>query len=144
MIRKMNYIAGEIDIVMDIWLESTIEAHSFIAEEYWRKNYDLVKDVYIPQSDTYVYIEGDKILGFISILNDEFIGALFVDKKLQGNGIGKKLIEHVKPLYKNLSLAVYKENKKAVDFYKHIGFDYVCEQNNEETAEPEYIMSTSE
>ena len=31
----------EIDDIMKIWLESTIEAHYFIEEEYWKKNYEV-------------------------------------------------------------------------------------------------------
>ncbi|TPF99111.1 hypothetical protein [Clostridium perfringens] len=33
----------EIDDIMKIWLESTIEAHYFIKEEYWKKNYEVVR-----------------------------------------------------------------------------------------------------
>ncbi|MBF4692068.1 N-acetyltransferase [Fusibacter ferrireducens] len=142
MIRRMNNIDNEINEVMDIWLESTIKAHDFIPEDYWRKNYDMVKDVYIPQSETYLYIEDGKILGFVSIINKEFIGALFVSRRQQGMGIGKKLIEFSKALYKVLSLAVYKENYQAVRFYESVGFKCIREQLNEDTNEAEYIMST--
>ena len=140
MIRAMNKTDPEIKVVMDIWLESTIEAHGFILEEYWQKNYDTVKDIYLPQSDSYVLVEEDKILGFISIINKEFIGALFVDRNHQGKGIGRKLIEFVKEHYNDLTLAVYKENEQAVRFYKNIGFEILNEQLNEETDEPEFIM----
>jgi putative acetyltransferase len=130
----------EIKEVMDIWLESTIEAHDFISEDYWRKSYELVKDVYMPQSETYVYIEDDQIVAFISIINNEFIGALFVNRQYQGRGIGRKLIEFSASLYSNLSLAVYKENDQAVGFYKSMGFKCIKEQLNEDTHKPEYIM----
>jgi len=141
MIRRMNNISSEINAVMDIWLESTIAAHDFIPEDYWRKNYDVVKEIYIPQSETYVYIEESIILGFISVINEEFIGAIFVNKAHQGEGIGRKLVDFVKPIYKVLSLAVYKENQNAVRFYENMGFICISEQPNEDTNEPEYIMS---
>ena len=141
MIRLMKDTSGEIDNIMAIWLSSTIQAHDFISEEYWNKSYDLVKNTYLPQSETYVYTENGDILGFISIINKEFIGALFIKREYQGKGIGKELIEFVKSHYDVLSLAVYKENKDAVNFYINRGFKSISEQLNEDTNEPEYIMS---
>lgn len=98
-----------------------------------------MKNVYIPMAETYVY-EKENIKGFISIINNEFIGALFVDNDSQGQGIGKALIEHVKSKYDSLSLAVYKDNYKSVEFYKKMGFKIKSENTNEDTNFVEYIM----
>lgn len=130
----------DINIIMEIWLESTIRAHSFIEKNYWVNNYDLVKTKYIPYSKTYVYEEGNKIKGFISIIENNFIGALFVDNNSQGNGIGKKLLDFAKEEYKSLSLAVYKENEKALKFYLREGFSIVKEQVNEDSKRLELMM----
>ena len=130
----------DINIIMEIWLESTIRAHSFIEKNYWVNNYDLVKTKYIPYSKTYVYEEGNKIKGFISIIQNNFIGALFVDNNSQGNGIGKKLLDFAKEDYKSLSLAVYKENEKALKFYLREGFSIVKEQVNEDSKRLELMM----
>lgn len=130
----------DIDKIMDIWLKSAIKAHDFIDEEYWNNNYNTVKDVYIPMSDTFVYEDEENIKGFISIINNEFIGALFVDIDCQGNGIGKKLINYAMNKYKKLNLAVYKDNKKSVDFYMNRGFKIVKEQEDEDSGYKEYIM----
>ena len=45
-----------------------------------------------------------------------FIGALFVDKEYQKQGIGLKLINYCKKLYPQLKLAVYVDNIGAVEF----------------------------
>lgn len=140
MIRKMQHTKDEINQVMSIWLESTIKAHYFIPKTYWQKSYHLVKETYIPQSETYVYAENKEILAFISIIDEEYIGALFVASSQQGKGIGRKLTEYCQSKYGALSLAVYKENSQAVDFYKKNGFKCVREQLNEDTHEAEYIM----
>ena len=138
MIRQLQN--KDIDKIMGIWLESTIYAHKFISKEYWNENYNIVKDVYIPMSKTFIYEDNDDIRGFISIINNDFIGALFVEKNYQSQGIGNSLIDYAKNLYDNLSLAVYKENEKALEFYKKMGFKIISENINEDTNCVEYIM----
>lgn len=130
----------EIEEIMDIWLKTNITAHSFIEEKYWTKNYNLVKDEYIPIATTFVYKEDGIIKAFISIIDNLFIGALFVLEEYQGQGIGKKLLDHCKALYSNLVLAVYSENISSVDFYKHCDFIVENEQENEDSGFMEYIM----
>ncbi|WP_270647557.1 N-acetyltransferase [Paeniclostridium hominis] len=138
MIRKLEN--KDINIIMDIWLKSTIKAHNFIDENYWRKNYNNVKNIYIPISDTFVYEYNGKIKGFISIINNDFIGALFVDVNSQGMGIGSKLIDYAINIYENLSLSVYKDNENAFAFYKNKNFKILSEEVNKETKFLEYIM----
>ena len=138
MIRQLQN--KDIDKIMGIWLESTIYAHKFISKEYWNENYNIVKDVYIPMSKTFIYEDNDDIRGFISIINNDFIGALFVEKNYQSKKKKKSLIDYAKNLYDNLSLAVYKENEKALEFYKKMGFKIISENINEDTNCVEYIM----
>ena len=141
MIRKLN--EADIDKVMDIWMKSTIKAHDFISKEYWQNNYNTVKEVYIPMSETFVYKDVQGIKGFISVINNEFIGALFVDIDFQGNGIGKQLIDYAVRKYGKLQLAVYRENKKSVEFYINRGFKIIEEQINDDSKHVEYIMEKS-
>lgn len=138
MIRKSN--DKDINKIMEIWKESTIKAHNFISKEYWENNYNTVKNEYIPISDTFVYEDGQEIKGFISIIDKSFIGALFINSNYQNLGIGGKLLDYATKGYKNLSLAVYKDNKKAVVFYNKKGFNIVKEQINEDSGFKEYIM----
>ena len=105
MIRKLN--EADIDKVMDIWMKSTIKAHDFISKEYWQNNYNTVKEVYIPMSETFVYKDAQGIKGFISVINNEFIGALFVDIDFQGNGIGKQLIDYAVSKYGKFISHIY-------------------------------------
>lgn len=139
MIRKLRN--EDIEKVMKIWKDSTIKAHDFISKEYWENNYDVVKNTYIPMSETFIYEIENKIKGFISVINNEFIGALFVDINCQGLGVGSELINYIVKEYNKLSLAVYKENKNAVEFYISKGFKIIKEQIDEETGAIEYIMS---
>ena len=59
MIRNLGN--KDIDKIMNIWLKSTIKAHDFIPQEYWENKYNIVKDVYIPIAETFVYEVNDEI-----------------------------------------------------------------------------------
>ncbi|WP_321428716.1 N-acetyltransferase [uncultured Methanolobus sp.] len=131
---------SEIDSIMDIWLKTTIDAHYFIPEYYWTERYNVVKEEYLPGSTTFVYKEHGTVKGFISVLDNSFIGALFVLEAQQRKGIGRKLLDYCKSFYPEMELAVYADNKPAIDFYTKNGFVIKKEQNNEDSGFVEYIM----
>lgn len=137
MIRTLDN--NDIQNIMQIWLETNIIAHNFIDKSYWKNNFELVKNEYLPSSETYIF-EDEKIRGFISIINKNFIGALFVDNNMQNKGIGTKLINYCKNKYNELSLSVYKENINAINFYKKNGFIIVKECFDINSNNKEYIM----
>ena len=45
MIRKL--LNRDIDRVADIWLKTNLKAHYFISNQYWKSNYELVKEMCI-------------------------------------------------------------------------------------------------
>lgn len=131
---------NQLDTLMELWLESTISGHPFIAESYWRESQAVVRDVYIPHAETWVYMQQEKIIGFISIIDQQFIGALFVASSHAGNGVGSQLLKHVQSYYSALSLEVYQKNQRAVHFYYHLGFRIEEAAWQAETQHPTWIM----
>ena len=140
MIRKFR--EEDLTKVMTIWTKGNFEAHPFIDKDYWLLNYNKVKDEYLKKAETYVYTENDEVKGFISILNNEYIGALFVKREYQRQGIGRKLINFVKEKekYDKLILHVYEKNINAILFYTALGFKNQKIQIDEKTNEKEYVM----
>ena len=69
MIRKL--LNEDIDRVADIWLKTNLKAHYFIINQYWKSNYELVKEM-MSQSEVYVYEDDKMIQGFVG-LNDEYM-----------------------------------------------------------------------
>ncbi|WP_307495018.1 N-acetyltransferase [Clostridium sardiniense] len=130
----------DIDEIMKIWVESTIKSHDFIDENYWIESQDIVRNKYIPISKTYIYKEDNIIKGFISILNNNFIGGLFVANDSQGQGIGRELVDTVKNELNSLTLNVFKENVRALKFYKREGFEIVSESIDSATLKEEILM----
>lgn len=125
---------------MALWLVSTTEAHPFISSHYWRESKAVVRDTYLPHALTWVAENDGEIVGFISVLEMQFIGALFVDKRFHGKGIGPLLMQHVKMIFPQLMLEVYTENQRALRFYRHEGFEIQDTQLNEDTQHMTAIM----
>lgn len=138
MIRPMQ--ENEIHQVMDIWLTSTIKAHPFIEEKYWLKHYRTVKNKYLKVAKTFVAEEDGVLVGFISILNEDFIGGLFVIPGRQGHTIGSALLAKVQEIYPSLRAHAYEKNPRAVRFYKRHGFEVTGQQNNLDSSFSEYVL----
>ena len=136
MIRKL--LNGDIDRVADIWLKTNLKAHYFISNQYWKSNYELVKEM-LSQSEVYVF-EADKMIqGFVG-LNDEYIEGIFVSDEMQSCGIGKLLLDYIKDKKVSLRLNVYQKNARAISFYQREEFIIQCEGLDEATGEKEYTM----
>lgn len=138
MIRKFK--EEDTTRVMALWTKGNFEAHDFIDKDYWLLNYNEVKEKYLKNAETYVYVKDNEIIGFISLLNDGYIGALFVCRKFQRQGIGRTLINYCKDRRDNLILKVYEKNVSATLFYVALGFVNTKIQIDDETGEKEYIM----
>lgn len=137
MIRTLQ--TDELELAMKLWLETNLAAHDFIAEDYWRGNYEPVKKM-LPEATIFVYEENHAILGFIG-LTGNYIAGLFVDVHNQSKGIGKALLDFVKRNHSELSLRVYKRNVRAVGFYRREAFAVSGEQTDENTGEKELLMN---
>lgn len=137
MIKELEI--SKIDHVMKIWLEVNISAHEFILEDYWKSNYDYVKNI-LPEARVLVYEDNGEIKGFIGIIENSYIAGLFVSTQYQNEGIGSKLLEKCKEEYSNLRLDVYAKNLKAINFYKKHGFEIEKQKENNDTKEIEYSM----
>ncbi|WP_342323110.1 N-acetyltransferase [Kosakonia sp. BYX6] len=127
--------------LLSLWMESTCFAHPFINDRYWQESEALVRDAYLPVAKTWVWEENGVLEGFISVMDAQFIGALFVRPSAIGRGIGKALINHVKQRFSWLSLEVYQKNERAVNFYHAQGFRIEESAWQEETQHPTWIMN---
>lgn len=136
MIRK--YEKNDHERVMEIWLSSNLEAHSFIRREYWQDCFGSVSEA-IPSAEVYTALSGGEIVGFIG-LNEGHIEGIFVDGGHRSEGIGKSMIDFAKELYPKLSLCVYEKNARAADFYKREGFLPVRKKTDISTGETEILM----
>ena len=127
--------------LLSLWLESTTEAHPFIDASYWQANEAVVRDEYLPAAETWVWEENGTLCGFISVMQFQFVGALFIAPAFIGKGIGRALLNHVQQHYPYLTLEVYQKNVRAVNFYHAQGFRIEDSAWQDDTQHPTWIMS---
>lgn len=127
--------------IMLLWLRSTVAAHPFIEASYWFESAPMVRETFLPQAVTWVSTANDGVInGFISVLNQQFIGALFVDENVYGLGIAQQLMHEVKDRYPLLLLEVYQQNPRAVAFYRKEDFLVVNETVHPGTGLPTWVL----
>ena len=136
MIREFKI--GDLKTIMEIWIRVNVEAHHFIPQSYWQKNYEVVNRM-LPDARIFVYEDDNTIRGFVG-LKDDYIAGIFVDQEHQSQGIGQSLLNHIKANHSQLSLHVYKKNVRAVRFYQRESFTVLNEQIDENTGETELTM----
>lgn len=137
MIRQLR--KADINKVADIWLDTNIKTHYFIPAQYWKSNFELVKELLL-QATVYVYEHNQEIQGFIG-LNDEYVEGIFVSDEMQSRGIGKILLNYAKEKRNKLLLNVYQKNTRAIAFYQREGFELQGNGVDEATGERDYVMA---
>ncbi|UUX33557.1 GNAT family N-acetyltransferase [Fundicoccus culcitae] len=136
MIRPMQ--KSDMTQIKTIWLQTNLSAHDFVPSDYWYEQLEFLEAAMF-ESDVYVY-EDKKLLGFIGLSSD-FVEGLFVKEGFQSQGIGKRLIDHVKESHESLALTVYQRNWRAWRFYMRQGFVIKTNGFDEFNGEPDYFMT---
>lgn len=135
-IRKFNDF--DLNRVMRIWYDGNREAHDFIPQKYWDRNFLYVKRN-LPELEVYVYEVNGYVVGFIGV-DEGYISGLFVDKEYRGMGVGTKLIDYIKEKYDFFTLHVFENNYGAFTFYINRGLLKKEESVHEDLGEVEYLM----
>jgi len=133
------YCPDDLDEVVRIWYEASKVGHPFLSEEQLAADREEIVNKYIPMAKQWVAECDGRVVGFIALLNN-FIGGLFVDPAYHRHGVGRRLVEHIRPLYERLTVEVFRENHKARAFYTACGFRVVEEHDNLHTGLPAMTM----
>ncbi|WP_289282057.1 N-acetyltransferase [Methylophaga sp. UBA5088] len=134
-----DYRAADIDQILEIWLSASVKAHNFIDPEFWKSKIGMMRDVYIPASETLVCEAEGEVVGFYSLYENN-LAAIFVKPGSQGKGLGSALIYDAKNRREKIQLTVYKDNIPSIKFYEKHGFNLLGERIDEHTGHPEFIM----
>jgi len=131
--------AEDIDPLVHLWYAVSVKAHHFISANYWHRAKEKMRSEYLPGSETYVARIDNQIVGFVSML-DAYLAAIFINPSMQGQGVGGRLMDHVKRSRQTIQLKVYKKNEPGIRFYQKHGFQSVSEHLDQETEEMELFM----
>lgn len=116
---------GDIEPVIDVWLESTIAGQTFLPESHWRNMEAEIRELLMHSADTWVVEHEGEIVAFISLIG-EMVGGLFTHPDHQGKGYGRSLVGFATGMRRDLSIEVFEQNHRAVGIYRSWGFvDYL-------------------
>ncbi len=130
MIRK--YEDKDEPRLIDIWYNSSSLAQPFLDDAFVEKVKKDMKDVYLPNAETWVFEENNVVIGFISMIGNE-IGGLFVSPDQHSKGVGTTLVDFIGEYHRELEVEVFKENIIGRGFYDKYGFKMMKEYFHEES-----------
>lgn len=130
MIRK--HTEKDLERIIDIWFKSSSLAHPFLSDAFVEKVKQDMTNLYIPNSETWVYEKDNEIQGFISMIDNE-IGGLFVLPKYHSKGIGTLLVNFIKTKHTILEVEVFEKNEIGRAFYAKYGFKQIKKYKHEES-----------
>jgi len=107
-----------------VWEAASEVAHPFLSAEFQEVERHNISNVHLPNADTWVWESDGAVVGFISLLGNE-VGAIFLDPKFHGAGIGRALMDHARDLHGELEVEVFTENVIGRAFYAKYGFELI-------------------
>lgn len=138
MIRE--YTQNDTDALIAIWEEANALAHPFLTPEFVAFVKDAMRNMYLPNAETWVLAENGSPIGFVAMIGNE-IGGLFLDPAHHGQGHGRAMVDYMVELKGPLRVEVFKDNKVGRPFYERYGFEFVEEYLHEQSGAVTVKMS---
>ncbi|MEM7031633.1 MAG: GNAT family N-acetyltransferase [Chloroflexota bacterium] len=128
------YQENDTEEVIQAWYQASLIAHPFLTEAFLEEEDKNLRERFLPHSQTWVYETEGKVVGFISLVENE-VGGLFIHPSWQRQGIGQALMDKAKSLHHTLELEVFEANSQGRSFYDKYGFVLVKKYRDEMTGE---------
>jgi putative acetyltransferase len=129
-VHVRQYVDSDLDAVLSSWEAATRLAHPFMTDTFIAQERINVAEIYMPNTDTWVV----EIEGFIALMGNE-VGAIFLQPKFHGKGVGKSLMDKAEELHGDLEVEVFKQNSIGRKFYSRYGFETLEEKFHEPTGQ---------
>lgn len=138
MIRK--YKTEDTDALIAIWNNAEALAHPFLSDDVRSQVRKDMRNMYLPNAETWVLEDDGTPVGFIAMIDTE-IGGLFLDPSQHGKGMGRQMVDHVVSLKGPLTVEVFKDNKIGLPFYERYGFEITGEDIFDVTGDETFKMA---
>ena len=119
MIRE--YQPEDTDALVTIWQSAIALAHPFLKPAFVALEEQNMRNIYLPNTKTWVAEEQGVPVGFIALMEDE-IGGLFLEPRYHGKGIGREMVDHAVDRTGPLRVEVFEKNVVGRPFYDRYGF----------------------
>jgi putative acetyltransferase len=126
------YENADLAAVLSSWEAATRLAHPFMSNEFIAQEKANVAELYIPNTDTWVAEIDGSVEGFVALIGNE-VGAIFLQPRQHGKGVGRALMDKAKELHGSLEVQVFKDNQIGRNFYARYGFEGQEETRHEPT-----------
>jgi putative acetyltransferase len=127
-----QYTATDLQGVQTSWENASRVAHTFLSEAFLTQERENIKTIYMPRADTWVAEQDGEVVGFLSLMGNE-VGAIFLEPRCHGTGIGKALMDKAQALHGDLEVEVFEANPIGRKFYDRYGFVLMESKHHEET-----------
>ena len=131
-IRK--YVETDLEDLLFAWEDASKVAHPFLSEEFLATERYNIPNVYLPNAETWVVEQNNRVIGFIALIGNE-IGAIFVRTDCHGTGAGRALMDKAKQLHEDLEVDVFEANNIGRKFYAACGFTFLSKSVHEATGQ---------
>jgi putative acetyltransferase len=130
------YDEHDAEDVLGVRYRASIVTHSFLPEGFFERERDELVDRWLPASETFVYEVDGRLVGFLSLIDNE-AGAIFVDPEFHRGGVGRALMDDARRWRSHLELSVFEANEIGRRFYEAYGFRAIERRINVDTGLPE-------
>jgi putative acetyltransferase len=131
------YAPQDTDALVKIWERANALAHTFLAPAFVAQVKRDMREIYLPNAETWVLLDHGSPVGFVAMIGAE-IGGLFLNPAFHGRGIGKVMTNHVAAPHGPLRVEAFVENEIGRRFYERCEFvrtaDYLHEPSGRMTA----------
>lgn len=141
MIRE--YCESDLSDLLDAWHEASQVAHPFLDQAFLASERRNIPELYLPNAETWVYEHAGQVVGFIAMIGNE-VGAIFVQPRLQGQGIGQALMNYSRERRDGLEVQVFAKNQIGRRFYSLYGFKEISESMHEASGHEIILMKLQE
>lgn len=115
------YKETDLSELLEAWYSASLIGHPFLDERFFRQERNKIREVYLPNAETWVFEEDGAVIGFVALIGNA-VGGLFVALQYHRRGIGRALMDHAKSIRDFLELDVFEDNKVGKKVLREVRF----------------------